>query len=299
MGEPIVVPHPFLTVVGGMTPGMLSELSERKGREDGLLARLLFAYPDRAPRPYSEQGISDHVAGAYGGLIKGLWERPMREVDGKPSPHVVRMTPEAHDAWAGWCRAHRDEQDADDFPESLEGAWGKLEAYAVRLALILHLMDLAADPSGPVDAGPPVLPRRVIDGAARLVAYFKSHARRVYDSMGGKAATGDDNVRALLGWIGRNDLPEFTERDIARNFDRFKDDPAALADALEWMIGRNLIQRRPEPEARKPGRKPSPTFEVNPALKDSPRFRRFRRNSPVAPSFVGNVGNAGDSGVEG
>src|SRR6185437_11461484 len=49
--EPIMVPHPFLSIVGGMTPGMLSELSEGKGREDGFSARLLFSYPDRVARP--------------------------------------------------------------------------------------------------------------------------------------------------------------------------------------------------------------------------------------------------------
>ena len=47
MTEPIVVPHPFLTVVGGMTPDMLSTLPEGRGRDDGFIARLLFAYPDR------------------------------------------------------------------------------------------------------------------------------------------------------------------------------------------------------------------------------------------------------------
>jgi len=36
MREPIAVPHPFLTVIGGMTPDMLSTLSEGKGREDCL-----------------------------------------------------------------------------------------------------------------------------------------------------------------------------------------------------------------------------------------------------------------------
>ena len=47
----------------------------------------------------------------------------------------------------GMVHAHHAEQEADDFPDALEGPWGKLEAYAARLALILHLMDLASDPT--------------------------------------------------------------------------------------------------------------------------------------------------------
>ncbi|MGO9922237.1 MAG: hypothetical protein ACLQIB_47020, partial [Isosphaeraceae bacterium] len=69
-------------------------------------------------------------------------------------------------------------------------------------------------------------------------------------------------------------------RDIARNFDRFKEDPATLTTALLWMASRNIIRPR-EPDATpKPGRKPSPHFDVNPTLRESPRFRHFRRNGP-------------------
>ncbi len=289
--EPIIVNHPFLTVAGGMTPDMLATLQDRKG-DDGFTARILFTYPPRCPRPYSEDGIADAATDAWRDLVGSLWARPMRDMDGKPSPHVVKMDPEARREWGRWCRAHRVEQEADDFPSNLEGPWGKLEAYAARLALILHLMDLASDPTAPRGAEPPEMPRKIILDAARLVAYFKSHARRVHASMGGKAGAGDEDVRALLGWIGRNELAEFSTRDIGKNFDRFKDDPAALADATDWMVAKNLVRLRPEAKNGKPGRKPSPTFEVNPSLLNSPRFRQFRRNSRSAPSSDGNDGNA-------
>ena len=279
MREPIAVPHPFLTVIGGMTPGMLSALSEGKGREDGFMARLLFSYPDRTPRRYSEEGIPEPVATAWHCLALTLRARPMADEDGKPAPHVVRLTPEAAREWSAWCQAHYAEQEADGFPESMEGPWGKLEAYAARLALILHLMHLAADPTRSTTDALPELPGRVVADAARLVDYFKAHALRVYATIGGKARDGGDDVRALLRWVVRNDRAAFTTRDIARDFDRFKDDTAALADALEWMTAHNLIRSHPEPEgAPKPGRKRAPSFDVNPALRTSPRFRHFRRN---------------------
>ncbi|MCA1686251.1 MAG: DUF3987 domain-containing protein, partial [Planctomycetia bacterium] len=193
----------------------------------------------------------------------------------------IQLSPEAAREWADWCRAHYAEQEVDGFPGSLEGPWGKLEAYTARLALILHLMDLAADPTRPARDAPPELPRRIMTDAARLVGYFKSHARRVYAVMGGKTSDGGDHVRALIGWIVRGELCEFSTRDIKRNFSRFEDDPAGLADALDWMIRRNLIRPRPSPEpAARPrgGRKAAASFEVNPSLRTSPRFRQFRRN---------------------
>jgi hypothetical protein len=276
MKEPIAVPHPFLTVVGGLTPDMLSSLPEGRGRDDGFLARLLLVYPDRVPRGYSEEGVPEAVAQGWSNLVRTLWRLPMRILEGKPVPWVVTMTPEAQTEWAGWCRTHRAEQDSDTFPRSLEGCWGKLESYAARHALILHLMELATDPSRCCDALPE-LPRQVVANAARLIAYLKTHLLRVRASIGGKSDHGSDDVQALIRWIDRNDRAEFSTRDIDRNFDRFRDNPAALVDALQWMSDRNIIRQRQEPD-KKTGRKRSPSFEVNPALKTTRRFRHFRQN---------------------
>ncbi len=277
MQEPIVVPHPYLTVVGGMTPDMLSALSEGKGREDGFMARFLFTYPEHSTRRYSEKGIAEPVAEEWKRLVQALWDRPLTERGGKSVPHVVELSMNAKKAWIEWCQAHYAEQAADGFPGSMEGPWGKLEAYAARLALILHLMHLAADPTRSAGDNLPDIPRSIVDEAARLVAYFKSHTLRVYATMGGKPKDGGDDVRALIRWILRSRLSQFSKRDIERNFDRFKDDPTVLVDALNWMIEHNLIRPHEEPEGvRRSGRKRSPAFDVNPELEKSSRFQQFR-----------------------
>ena len=270
MREPIVVPHPFLTVIGGMTPDMLSTLPEGRGRDDGFIARLLFAYPDRLARRYSEQGIPDDVAADWERVAESLWSRNMRELDGRPSPRVVRLTPEAAREWVAWCQAHYAEQEADDFLDSLEGPWGKLEAYLARLALVLHLMDLASDPTPklrPRD-DPPELPKRIIEAAARLVAYFKANALRVHAAMGGKADDGGEDVRPLVRWIRRNALTAFSVRDITQSMRRFRDDPARLDAALGWMDDRHIIRPRGKPAAGPKGGRPhTVVYDVSPRFK--------------------------------
>jgi hypothetical protein len=286
MGEPIVVPHPYLTVVGGLTPDMLTALSERKGRDDGFLARDLFCFPDRKIRRYSGEGISDDVAREWDRVCQSLWARYMRELNGRMVPHVVKKSPAAETAWVDWVNAHRAEQDADDFPEMMEGPWGKLEAYAGRLALNLHLMHLVSDPDRKPSEDLPELARRIIDDAAKLIVYHKSHATRVYAAIGGKVVSGGDDVRALVRWILRGELAEFSTRDIGMNFHRFRDDPADLDDALGWMTRHNLIRPRSDPEASrsgKPGRKRAQSYEVNPLLRTAPRFQRFQRNPRACP----------------
>jgi hypothetical protein len=85
------------------------------------MSRLPFGFPGRAARTYSEQGIPDDVADAWDELARALWQRPMRDLDGKPCPHVVTLSPEARREWVGWCHAHYAEQETDDFSDGLEG----------------------------------------------------------------------------------------------------------------------------------------------------------------------------------
>ncbi len=239
---------------------------------------MLFTYPDPMTRRYSEEGIPEWVAEEWAALGSRLSARQMTFVDGRPASHVVGFEPSAHREWVDWCNAHFAEVQADDFPDSLDGAWGKLDAYAAQLTLILHLVNLATDFDRP-STDVPAVPRRVVRDAARLISYFKSHARRVHAAIGGGADDGGEDVRALLRWIVRNEHATFSERDVRRNFDRFNDDPEALPLALAWMAQRNLVRPiTPAVASPKGGRKPSPAFDINPSVLTSPRFRRFRRN---------------------
>jgi hypothetical protein len=274
MKEPIVVPRPFLTVIGGMTPDMLSALPEGKGREDGFLARLLFSFPDRIPRRYEANGIPQVHLDEWRSVGNALWGRQLREDEDKPASHIIKLSQEAKAEWATWCAEHYREQEADDFPESLEGPWGKLESYAARLALVLHLLDLASDPLRPQNELPDV-PRAIIRDAAMLIAYFKAHARRVYAAMGGKCDEGGQDVKVLRRWLTRGHREQFSERDISRNVRWFRDEPEKLAAALAWMVKQNQVRPLPDRQnSPKGGRPASPTFEVNPQLWSAPQNRQ-------------------------
>ena len=118
MSEPIVVPHPFLTVVGGLTPDMLTELPEGKGRDDGFMARLLFAYPDREAIA-TRIGESRRRGRRMGRMARSLWDRAMRadgRQSGPPCRQVGLQGRRAHGR--SGVNAHRAEQDADDFPDA-------------------------------------------------------------------------------------------------------------------------------------------------------------------------------------
>lgn len=215
---------------------MLPSLAKGGTREDGFTARVLFAYPNRKQRVYSEEGVRDDIREDFAALLGRLHARPMRELDGKPTPQIVRIASSTRTLRRDWHNAHHEEIEASDFPIGLDGAWGKLEAYGYRLALILHLLDLASDPTTSFDGDLPELPPSTLDNAFRLVGYFKSHARRVQVAIDGKTSHGGGDVQALLGWIVRNNKQEFSRHDVGVDFDRFKHDDASLD---RFLIGRS------------------------------------------------------------
>jgi hypothetical protein len=263
---PIRCPHPTLSIVGGLTPDMLGELIDPRGRADGFIDRFLLAYPDSLPvADWSDSGIPDHLATDWCSLIARLWMRPLDVKQGQSVPHVVYFTPEGKARWEERYNAHASEMNAEEFPPFLRGPWGKFREHAGRLTLILTLMHHAADPLADPLALPKVGPSRV-DGAWRLVGYFKSHARRVHAAIASGPSTGGTRaVNAIIEWVRSRGLPSFTEHEIKQARRWIKDDD--LAAALDCLTNRNAIRPRPTPQTcTRGGRPPSPTYDVNPGL---------------------------------
>ena len=160
---------------------------------------------------WSNQGIPDDVADDWCCLIDRLWMRVARLKNGQSVPHVVYFTPEGKARWEERYNAHSAEMNAADFPPFLRGPWGKLREYFGRLTLILTLMHHAADPLADALAVPKVDPGRV-DDAWKLIAYFKSHARRVQAAIACGPGSGKTRaVKAILEWIRAGRLLTFTE----------------------------------------------------------------------------------------
>jgi hypothetical protein len=265
---PIRCPHPALSIVGGLTPDMLGELVDPKGRVDGFIERFLLAYPDPLPvAEWSDRGIPEDAAADWCSLIARLWMRPLDVKDGRSVPHVAYFTPEGEARWVELYNSHSAEMNALDFPPHLRGVWGKLREYAGRLTLILTLFHHAADPTADPFVVPKVGPQRV-EEAWRLIGYFKSHARRIHAAIASGPSNGTTRaIKAIVDWTRAERLATFKEHDL-KQARRWIDD-GDLADALEYLIARNAIRRRVPPSVPKPGRPPLPSYDVNPALLDT------------------------------
>jgi putative DNA primase/helicase len=223
--EPIIIPMPFVSVVGTIQPGILPELAD--DREDGLLDRFLFAYPEPHRSRLTDDEMSTEAIAEYTNLYEQLAGLDMMEGEsGEPVPRVVTMT---HDAWEVFKELHdgsQDEMNAPGFPARLEGVWSKMEAYLARLSLILALCRVAKQ------GGEERVEAQDVLMALGLVDYFKAHARRVHMGLHGQDA---HDLLAV-------ELAEF----LQERGGEWKDEPNMLHEALKKRKSEAVPERPDE-----------------------------------------------------
>ncbi len=194
-GPPVLLFDPFLNVVGCIPPDLLDELTDERGREDGFVHRLLFAYPDAVPRRWTETTVSEEAQNAWRRALDALWRlEPAVDRDGKPEPVALPFSEEGKRAWVEFCDAHYSKLADPSFPVHLRGAWAKLDGYCARLALILQELRRACG-----EANSEAVDTVSVTGAWALVDYFKNHARRVYRRL--RADADDKRAEGAANWI--------------------------------------------------------------------------------------------------
>ena len=223
---PLVIERPFVSVVGCLPPDVLRELSDERGREDGFVHRIVFSYPDPVRLRWTDSTVSPGAVNEY----VQLYERLAALAPGLDNePAVVRFTPGGTEAFAAWATSHY--EDLERVDERLRGPWAKLEAYAARFSLIIQELRFVTHEVRSEDVD-----EASVGVAADLIAYFKSHARRVYDRL--HANPRDRQVIAALDWLRRRRLREVTARDLRRA----KVGGATTPEAA-YMLLRELEQR--------------------------------------------------------
>jgi hypothetical protein len=175
---PIWLPRPFVSVFGTIQPDILPDLADAAQREDGFIDRLLLSFPEPLPDAFSDATVPPEVLTAVDALFLRLQTLPADEdADGDARPYVVRPDDAARALWKDWYASYVAERDSDTFPTRLRGWWAKAPAQLLRLALILHALR-EPHPAKVAVAAP------TLAAAMDLLAYFASHARRVYQHLG-------------------------------------------------------------------------------------------------------------------
>jgi len=283
---------PLVTVVAGIPPEMLSSLTEQQGRNDGFRDRLLFVMPTNfPPRRWIEDELDQGDETTWCYVIEKLQSQDMVWDNHKNllRPSQVDLTPTAKAAWIQWYDKHCEQMENPDGPDWAPGVYSKMVSYCARFALILSRLRIAMDPEASTELVSKPVAENDVKGAIELVNYFTAHFATVEHQMTG--GTGNRDAQAILSWIRRKGFQDFREATLREDLRRRFPDIQALENPLQVLIHAGAIRTKIEHTATtKRGRRPSRTFEINPALKAAPKtpwgapeITVITENSPEGP----------------
>lgn len=239
------VPRAFIAVTGGVQPGILARALNQEHRDSGFAARLLFAFPPRRVKVWSEAEVEEQLVAAVAKVFDKLYSlQPDTELGGKPRPGLVRLDPEARASFLDYYGRHAAEH--AELEGDLSAAWSKLEEAAARLALILHLVRWA---NGEVK-DERTLDATSMQAGIALAEWFKHEARRVYAEL--DASEPDRDRKRLLGWIERQG-GQVTARQLQRSNNRRYQAVEHAEAALAELVRAGLGEWRDQPSGSRGG----------------------------------------------
>ncbi|MBP3954799.1 DUF3987 domain-containing protein [Gemmata sp. G18] len=246
----VFVPHACVSVCGGIQPGTLTRLASRDLFDSGLVARLVFAMPPRAPKTWSDDQISPETKAAADRSLDALYALAGDvDEDGDPRPLVVALAGPARERLKGFVNAWGLKQFEAEGERA--AALAKLEALPGRFALIHHTVATAADPG---NAGPIGLAS--LEAGIRIAEWCARETERVYALI--HESAGDKEVRKLLEVVARLAGRHGGRLTVAllqrANQRKYRTSDAAKAD-LERLVGLDLGRWEDGPEPPAGGRR--------------------------------------------
>lgn len=254
--SPEYVKKPSLTVGLMIQPAVLDAIGRnRQFRGRGLLARFLYAEPRsligvRNPRAEpAPDGVHDSYAEALQKLALDLagWV-------GDPAP--LTLTEQAHNDVVEILSATEKELAPGGVLAEIQDWGSKYVGAVLRIAGLLHLAE-----RGEAGIRTPVTEDTIL-AAVEIGAYFKVHAVKAFTTMTTDPVIND--MAYVWERIEATGATELSEREVHRETRSRFPTIDTLRPVLVNLADRGYLAQLPEPEQKRPGRKPSPRFAVNP-----------------------------------
>lgn len=214
-GKPIIIPHPFVSVLGGIQPDLLTEFEAEGGKEDGFIHRLLFSCPPEAELAgWTDDEVTEEDELDWQHTISRLLIlKPSKPEGSSERPKRLQFSPDGKKAYTRWYDHLVAEMSHEDFPRELFGPWSKLKAHCARFALIIHLLRVVCDETGTAQSEGEV-DAEDVGRAATLCEYFKAHFRAIYLRL--QQTREDQDVETFLAWLERKRKTTCTIREICQ-----------------------------------------------------------------------------------
>ncbi|MFO0857075.1 MAG: DUF3987 domain-containing protein [Phycisphaerales bacterium] len=257
----IHVPSAFVCITGGIQPDILARVMKQEHRESGLLARMLFAMPPRCAKRWTDDCIDPETEALLDALFDRLLElgtesgsRPTSAPSSKTDHLIRRMDEEAKSAWIEFFNEHSRRLALLTGDEA--AAEAKLEAYAARLALLLHEVRVAAEDNTLLD--PTRIDRVSIAAGVEISLWFSNEMRRVYAFL--SESEDERAARQLVDWIEQKG-GAVTVRDLMRGPREFRGDAVRAEEALNKLVAAGFGRWESNAQSSKGGR-PTAVFRL-------------------------------------
>ncbi len=238
MPRRIFVPRASVSVTGTIQPDILHKSLGDDHRASGLAARLLFALPPRRPKIWTNDDIPPEVEDAVDGVIRQLLTLQSQcNAEGDPEPVFLGMDTAAKNVWIKFYNEHNQEQAQLD--GDLCASWSKLEGYAARLALIIHLTRWA-EGDGSVDVDK--VDVASVEAGIALSRWFGNEAKRVYGVLDENDSSREH--RKLIDLIERRG-GSITIRELTQLSRPYRDNPEAAEKVLNGLVIAGLGEWEP------------------------------------------------------
>jgi len=254
-GGTLYVPRASVSIAGGIQPQTLRRALGQENRDNGLAARLLLACPPRKAKVWTEAEVDAKTEAAVGNVFDQLFDLTGEiNGDGDEQPRALPLTGAGQRAFVKFYNEHAGEQvnlSGDD-----AAVWSKLEGYAARLALVIHLVRCVAN--DPTLRDQTRVDEVSIAAAVKIVRWFGNEALRV-DAMLGESDEGRE-VRRLAEWIERKG-GSVTARDLTHGLRAYRDDPDKAERDLTALVEAGIGRWEADHHRPKGGR-PTQRFQL-------------------------------------
>jgi hypothetical protein len=246
----VFVKEPFVGLTGMMVPASAAELNYRGHADDGLVHRMLLAWPEEMRPVASTVGVPEELTTAYKDCMTRLFDPPKHK--GTPlaerldsGTRLLTLHPKAFASYVGWSNEHLYgrwlygpyrffENGEWNPPGWLASKHRKLFENALRVSLVLHeLWRVAASAEEKEDAcdqpiDPMVIDYSTMERAEAVIEYFRHHIGLVQSALGHAGADAIDLLHQRL-----RDKRKVTVRQVIYQ-SSYKSKDQVLAVFAEW-----------------------------------------------------------------
>jgi len=183
-GEYINVFRPYVSVIGGMQPGLLSRMFGGARMASGFTTRFLKIFPDITEMPKWKQAdeMSENVTLRWENIIRRVLKKETEceyDSNGEIVPKVLKFSQDAIKILSPW--EEKIEQEWENADSYIQGVCGKLKTYVIRFCLIIHVMRIICE-----EVTDEMIDEKSAKAACTLADYFLEMDKRVHNLVSNK-----------------------------------------------------------------------------------------------------------------